>query len=570
MKTGGDGSSPLFKYRALKCIAVISIGAAAWTSAAQPGNDNFADSFLISESSITVTGTLSNASSEIGEAIIAGISSGQTAWWTWLAPSNGIVEIFLSGSGFNPFAAVYTGSELETLNLVATNSYVSCYENESCGCHLRTRQQMTFHVAQGETYRISVDSALLTDSTPPPSMIFPIGEVYVAPQATRTTNVMAGGPIQFVLQFSPAPGNDDLAHAINLVGNRTRASASNKGATSEPGEPLHLGNSGGSSVWYSWTAPASGRVTVSTNNMPPYEPPGWSGYVGVTHISLYGVSDHVPTCGNEIDQNPPPLFFPVFAAYTGASVESLVSVHAVALALEAYPHAVGFDAVKGETYRIAFDGNKGTTGDVPLFLALTKPASNDAFKKRIATRGIYVVASGFNAGATRESGEALFTPNTFGKSVWWSWTAPVSGTVNIHLGASDRPFPVGVFSGSTLTNLSLISAGTGSTSFEAVAGQTYQIAVSDFDGVTGAIVFHLQAPVVEAELRSVIASRSRALLSYTALKGQKLLLQKSSNGLSWQNVRTALARSSGTTFSVNQPPAQAGPFYRAIIVDYRP
>jgi len=35
-------------------------------------------------------------------------------------------------------------------------------------------------------------------------------------------------------------------------------------ATKEPGEPAHAGNDGGASIWYSWTAPSTGNVTITT------------------------------------------------------------------------------------------------------------------------------------------------------------------------------------------------------------------------------------------------------------------------------------------------------------------
>ena len=108
-----------------------------------------------------------------------------------------------------------------------------------------------------------------------------------------------------------------------------------------------------------------------------------------------------PTCGNEIDQNPPPIFYPVFAAYTGTAVNSLTSANCLPVSLDSFPYAVEFDAVKGQTYQIAFDGNMGTIGDIPLYLALTKPASNDNFENRIKLHGIYVAATATMPGATR-------------------------------------------------------------------------------------------------------------------------------------------------------------------------
>jgi len=326
-----------------------------------------------------------------------------------------------------------------------------------------------------------------------------------------------------------------------------------------------LGNPGGSSVWYSWSAPASGRVTLSTNNIPPYLPPSWTG-VGVIITTITWPS----TCGSEIDQNPPPTFYPVFAAYTGTNLSSLVlASNCLPMNLDAYPNAVEFDAIKGQMYQIAFDGNMGTTGTAPLFLALTTPASNDNFKNRIKLHGINVAATGFNAGATHEAGEP-YVAGSYGKSVWWSWTAPVSGTVSIDLGGSDHSFPIGVFVGTSLANLNFIAAGSGSVSFDAVQGRTYQLAVNDASGLTGAIKLKLQAPVVGLPLaRTPVRSGNVALLSFTAASRQIVLLQSSNDGSTWKNVRTAMARQTTVNFLAKPAPTNHGPYYRAIVVDYR-
>ena len=62
---------------------------------------------------------------------------------------------------------------------------------------------------------------------------------------------------------SKAPPNDDLANAAPLAGQTDRASGSNVYATIEPGEyPLY---DGVGSVWYRWTAPVSGKVTLDTS-----------------------------------------------------------------------------------------------------------------------------------------------------------------------------------------------------------------------------------------------------------------------------------------------------------------
>jgi len=445
-------------------------------------SDGFANRPVLSLTN-WIVGSTSNVTIEVGEPYIEDVSSGQTVWGSWKAPSNGMVVLSADAQSFSPLLTVYRGNDFANLSLVASNNYLICYEDGDCGCHWRERQQISFRVARGQTYQVCVDSAIITDtsiqliSTPAGG-----GATMMWWGPVFTTNILAGGDFTLNFQFTPAPANDDFSKRHRLTGSRITTAASNAGATKEPGEPDHLGNPGGSSVWYSWTAPASGRVTLTTNEVPQYAAPTWGdGGYGLT-ITTTGP----PNCGNEIDQNPPPVFYPLFAAYTGTSVAMLTASDNLPMALDAYPYGVEFDAVKGVTYQLAFDGNLGTTGEIPLFLALTTPSANDNFNHRILLRGVSVVATGFNAGAIYQRGAPVLGGST-GKTVWWSWTAPVSGSVSLDLTGSDYSFPLAVFTGSSLPSLRQAAAGTGGLSFTAIKGQTYQIAVSDAGGLTGNI-----------------------------------------------------------------------------------
>jgi hypothetical protein len=553
------------------CLAVLlwSAGLPLFGQGSFPASltDNFASRPIIAglEPYFWAIGTLSNATLEAGEPFIAGVSSGQTKWGTWTAPANGMIVVSADAQTFSPLLTVYTGNDFANLSLVASNNYLICYEDGDCGCHWRERQQISLHVAGGQAYQFCVDSAIITDAsieiqeTP----ITFNGNTFIMDGygPTFTTNTLPGGPFSLNIQFTPAPANDDFTNRIRLSGSRITMLSSNAAATKEPGEPDHLGNPGGSSVWYSWTAPASGRVTLSTNDVPPYAPPASDPGEGLITITV-----GPPTCGNEIDQNPPPVFYPIFAAYTGTAVDALTPADNLLMALAEYPDAVEFDAVKGQTYQIAFDGNMGTTGEIPFYLALTTPASNDSFNRRIQLHGVSVTATGYNAGATYQSGAPVLNGAT-GKTAWWSWTAPVSGSVSLDLTGSDYSFPLAVFTGSSLPSLRLVVEGTGGLTFNAVRGQTYQIAVSDDNGLTGAISLKLQAPVIDLPLEQMVKHANATSLTYGASSGEIVALLFSTDNANWTIVQKATAVGPMVLFHVAQAPAQSGPFYRAIIFD---
>ena len=62
------------------------------------------------------------------------------------------------------------------------------------------------------------------------------------------------------------PGNDNFTNAFTLTGTDLTVSGTLARATRESGEPSHGANTNTPSVWYNWTAPASGKVSFSATN----------------------------------------------------------------------------------------------------------------------------------------------------------------------------------------------------------------------------------------------------------------------------------------------------------------
>jgi hypothetical protein len=241
------------------------------------------------------------------------------------------------------------------------------------------------------------------------------------------------------------PANDAFDAAVELSGRSITVSGSNKDATKETGEPNHAGELGGASVWFRWTAPASGETTVTT-------------------------------CGSDFDT--------LLAAYTGGSVNALTGVASNDddCGLQS---SITFTAAEGETYRIAVDGLDAETGLFELHLRLAPP--NDDFADAVQLDGDQGSVAGTNAGASLEPSE----PGGVSNSVWYRWTAPSTGPATFMTCGSPFDTAIAVHTGSELQSLTLIAYSDDAcdlasiASFEATAGTTYGVAVGGCCGESG-------------------------------------------------------------------------------------
>ncbi len=130
-------------------------------------------------------------------------------------------------------------------------------------------------------------------------------------------------------------GNDLFTSATVLTGLNISVTGDNRQATIESDEPLNAGISGGKSVWWTWTAPASGSVTLST-------------------------------AGSSFDTN--------VGVYIGNSVSALSRVtdnDDEQASRGLFTSRVIFSATANTTYRIKIDGYRGFSGTIKLNLALT-------------------------------------------------------------------------------------------------------------------------------------------------------------------------------------------------------
>ncbi|MBA4146869.1 MAG: hypothetical protein H0X66_02055 [Verrucomicrobia bacterium] len=133
--------------------------------------------------------------------------------------------------------------------------------------------------------------------------------------------------------------------------------------------------------------------------------------------------------------------------------------------------------------------------DTNKSLTATFKVRGDDFGMAVPLTGTSILTNGTNVNATREMFEVDHGGNPGGKSLWWSWTAPSSGTASISTEGSSFPTLLGVYIGNTLTNLLLATNDTNLSggSYRARAtlgiegGTTYQIAVDGLNGASGSV-----------------------------------------------------------------------------------
>jgi PASTA domain len=242
-----------------------------------------------------------------------------------------------------------------------------------------------------------------------------------------------------------APANDSFDAAVELSGRSDAVSGTTKDATKEAGEPNHANEAGGASVWFRWTAPASGETTIDT-------------------------------CGSQFDT--------LLAAYTGDAVNALTVVASNDDVCD-HQSTITFTADQGVTYRIAVDGHEAETGLFSLQLRLAPP--NDDFADAVVLSGDEGSVDGTNDGASLEASE----PGDVSNSVWYRWTAPSTGPATFRTCGEGFYSAVAVYTGSALPSLTFITYGGDAcqhasiATFEATGGTTYSVAVGGCCGESG-------------------------------------------------------------------------------------
>ncbi len=302
---------------------------------------------------------------------------------------------------------------------------------------------------------------------------------------------------------STIPANDAFASPFVIPYSKNRpfsTSQFNTCATKEVGEPNHAGSPGGHSLWYSWTPTNSHLAQVTTKRS---------------------------------DYNT------VLAVYTGNSVTALTLIGSNDDVNGSYnpQSAVTFQANAGTTYRFAVDGFGAAVGATVINV---NPPGNDDYDQRYVLSGTSGTTNGSNVGASKHFGELAHASDVGGKSIWYSWTAPVTGPVEFNTLGSSFNTTLAIYTGGHTGFFSMVPVAsnndavgglfTSATSFSAVAGTIYQIAVDGAGGDHGNVQLNWN---MDSRLTILPVNSGTAQVSMTGVLWQRYTLFSSTNLTVW-------------------------------------
>ena len=229
------------------------------------------------------------------------------AWWVWTAPATGAVTFDTQGSSFPAVVIILDGP-----TEVASNFDLAT---------LTLADEASFTAQSGRVY--DVVASRFDGSLAPGTIVLNWQE-----GAGDGGGDVGGG----------LGGADNFASSTAISGASGHAVGNNIGAGREAGEPLHAAGTGGASVWWTWTAPASGDVTFDTH-------------------------------GSNFDT--------LLAVYTGSSLNGLTLVGWNDDTLTSLQSVVEFAAQGGRAYHIVVDGFAGSMGEIMLSWQQGSPSTPD-------------------------------------------------------------------------------------------------------------------------------------------------------------------------------------------------
>lgn len=247
------------------------------------------------------------------------------------------------------------------------------------------------------------------------------------------------------------PPNDSCVGAIPIA--LDTVYTLNTASATSTGDPTNVcGAPFGAGVWYTFTAPTNGMLTLST-------------------------------CGSDFDT--------IFQVYTGIcdSLTPVICADDNGPACAGAQASASFLVSGGVTYYIVVGGSGGATGNLQLLATMPPPANDQCSGAIPLTEGVPYTENTANATVIGDP-----TPPCqpdFGAGVWFQYTATSTGPLSISTGGSDLYTALEVFTGTCGSLVPVLCNSTdgpgpggarATAQFQGTSGVTYLILVGGYYG----------------------------------------------------------------------------------------
>ena len=245
----------------------------------RPVNDDFANRIPLTGDEVQTNGSNLFATSEPNEPAHAGYGPFESVWWSYTPPFRGIITVDLTNSFYGAVVAVYTGTNLSQLSLVASNAF-----GNGDGTAI-----VRFLGQAGTAYQIAVASYSATaegnihltviGDFPPTILTQPQDEAVALGEDTGfSVTAQSRSPLSYQWFF----GNSEIVGATNQVLSLSNVSTNNLGLYS-----VWVANDVGSvtsaPAALTFTTVLAGQITDATTGDPLPGVLVWAG--SVTNIS---------------------------------------------------------------------------------------------------------------------------------------------------------------------------------------------------------------------------------------------------------------------------------------------
>ncbi len=481
---------------------------------AQHREQNLSQDFCLSDYfayCISLTGPVGSetdnnqeATKEPGEPDHAGNQGGQSLWFCWSTTNTSPVTFDTLGSTFDTLLAIYTGNTVSNLTLVASNDDIDGATNRL--------SKATFTPVPGTAYHIVLDG--FGDSRG-------IATLNWNQSTQALPDLVIWGPSASPLVFSRTFTNGDceVIEGCETLGTHRLLSFSSEIRNIGSGD-LVLGNPASNPlfIWATchqhWHFEQFAEYNLLDTN---------GNIVATGHKVGFCVQDSQPwatragpvryNCNNQGIQTGWADIYPGYVPGVSLGVAcQYIDVSAVTPGIYVLQMTVNPD---NKFIESKLDNNTTlVTVIIPPENCTSTPLNNDFLNALIATQVPFSTSEANNC-ATRETGEPNHAGRPGGHSIWYSWTPTSNHAAVITTKRSDFDTLLAVYTGASLSNLTLIASNDDFVSginlqsqvvFAAVAGTIYHIAIDGYNGAVGNAVLNINPPGNDEFSNSILLS----------------------------------------------------------------